>query len=176
MLRYTGIWFDYLWRRVRLTRNVIINNGPFKGEHAGAPWTAGVMFEISNVGQALVDNNVIAASNGGPGIFGQDANNITVAYNLVFGNTLQPINLGGITGRKYPTATPGCGAGEKLLCCLTVPFSPSPHRVCLWVHTLGGCLQAALAHTHTHTRTHAHAHTHTHTHNLTRKGGSGTRM
>jgi hypothetical protein len=115
---YTGIWFDYNWKRVRLTRNVIVDNGPFRGEHAFVArpgdqgWTAGVMFEISNEGEALVDNNIIAGSDGGPGVYGQDANNVTVAYNLIFGNTGAAVYLGGITGRQYARPTPGCGVGR----------------------------------------------------------------
>jgi parallel beta-helix repeat protein len=69
-----GIWLDCGYIGSRVTRNVVVNNK-----------ISGIFFECSN-GPGLIDNNVVAY-NRGDGIYAHDASGITVANNLIFGNT-----------------------------------------------------------------------------------------
>jgi hypothetical protein len=69
-----GIWLDNVWDRTRVTRNVIVNN-----------LMAGVFLELGN-GPGLVDNNIIAYTREGDGIYAHDASGITIAHNLIYGN------------------------------------------------------------------------------------------
>ena len=69
-----GIWLDCGYIGSRVTRNVVVNNK-----------FSGIFFECSN-GPGLIDNNVVAY-NRGDGIYAHDASGITVANNLIFGNT-----------------------------------------------------------------------------------------
>jgi hypothetical protein len=73
-----GIWIDNQWRGSRITRNVIINN----------LWS-GINVELGR-GPVLIDNNIIAQTRQGDGIYGHDVADVTIAHNLIYGNS----NLG----------------------------------------------------------------------------------
>lgn len=70
-----GIWLDNQFRGTRVTRNVIINN----------LWS-GVNVELGR-GPVLIDNNVIAHTRHGDGIYGHDVADVTVAHNLLYANS-----------------------------------------------------------------------------------------
>lgn len=69
-----GIWLDAMFPNARITRNVIVNNA----------W-AGVFMEFGTT--AMIDNNVIAYTRSGDGVYGHDANSVTVAHNLLYNNS-----------------------------------------------------------------------------------------
>ena len=69
-----GIWLDNVYQGTRVTRNLILNN----------KWS-GIMCEMGSVG-CLIDNNVIAFTRAGDGIYTQDASSVTVAHNLLYEN------------------------------------------------------------------------------------------
>jgi len=69
-----GIWLDNQYRGSRVTRNVIVNN----------QWS-GINVEYGR-GPVLIDNNVIAHTRHGDGVYGHDASDITIAHNLVYAN------------------------------------------------------------------------------------------
>jgi hypothetical protein len=69
-----GIWIDNQWRGSRITRNVIVNN----------LWS-GVNCELGR-GPVLIDNNIIAYTRQGDGIYGHDASDVTIAHNLIYAN------------------------------------------------------------------------------------------
>lgn len=69
-----GIWLDNVYQGTRVTRNLILNNK-----------RSGIMCEMGSVG-CLIDNNVIAFTRQGDGIYTQDASDITVAHNLLYEN------------------------------------------------------------------------------------------
>ncbi|MBS3820892.1 MAG: right-handed parallel beta-helix repeat-containing protein [Phycisphaerae bacterium] len=69
-----GIWLDNQWRGSRVTRNVIVNN----------MWS-GINIEYGR-GPLLIDNNVIALTRQGDGVYGHDLADITVAHNLLYAN------------------------------------------------------------------------------------------
>jgi parallel beta-helix repeat protein len=69
-----GIWLDNVWHGSRITRNVCANN------------IGGIFVELGH-GTCLVDNNICAFSRQGDGIYTHDASGVTIAHNLLFGNT-----------------------------------------------------------------------------------------
>jgi len=69
-----GIWIDNQWRGTRVTRNIILNN----------LWS-GLNVELGR-GPALVDNNIIAYTRQGNGIYGHDLADVTFAHNLLYAN------------------------------------------------------------------------------------------
>jgi len=69
-----GIWLDNQWAGSRVTRNVIINN----------MWS-GINIEYGR-GPLLIDNNVIALTRHGDGVYGHDLADITIAHNLIYAN------------------------------------------------------------------------------------------
>jgi len=69
-----GIWLDNNWRYSRVTRNVIVNN----------LWS-GINMELGR-GPMCIDNNIVAYTRQGSGIYGHDASDITVAHNLIYAN------------------------------------------------------------------------------------------
>lgn len=69
-----GVWLDNKWTGSRVTRNVIVNN----------LWS-GINMELGR-GPALIDNNVIAYTRHGSGVYGHDASDITIAHNLIYAN------------------------------------------------------------------------------------------
>ncbi|NBC11363.1 MAG: hypothetical protein GVY24_06450 [Planctomycetes bacterium] len=69
-----GIWIDNQWRGSRITRNVIVNN----------QWS-GINVEYGR-GPCLIDNNVIAHTRHGDGLYGHDVADVTMAHNLVYAN------------------------------------------------------------------------------------------
>ena len=69
-----GIWIDNQFRGSRITRNVIINN----------LWS-GINVELGR-GPVLIDNNIIAHTRQGDGIYGHDVADVTIAHNLLYAN------------------------------------------------------------------------------------------
>jgi len=69
-----GIWLDNNWKHSRVTRNVIVNN----------LWS-GINIELGR-GPLLIDNNIVAYTRQGSGVYGHDASDITIAHNLVYAN------------------------------------------------------------------------------------------
>ena len=69
-----GIWLDNNFRGSRVTGNVIVNN----------LWS-GVNVELGR-GPVLIDNNVIAYTRQGSGVYGHDASDVTIAHNLIYAN------------------------------------------------------------------------------------------
>ena len=122
---YAGVWFDYLWNSMRFSRNILLHNGPWAGEHAGPQWTNGLMMEISP-GPGLVDNNLVLHNTAGPGVFGQDCENLALAGNLVANNGAEPVDLGGLTPRAYPDGSPTAIRNVTTTCNLLVS-APSGH-------------------------------------------------
>jgi hypothetical protein len=69
-----GIWLDNLYAGSRVTRNLVLNN-----------YLAGIMVELG-LGPGLVDNNVVALTRAGDGLYSHDASGVTIAHNLFYGN------------------------------------------------------------------------------------------
>jgi parallel beta-helix repeat protein len=69
-----GIWMDNTFYKCRITRNVIVNN-----------YFAGIFPELAE-GPLLIDNNVIAYTRHGDGIYSHDASGFTIAHNLIYSN------------------------------------------------------------------------------------------
>jgi parallel beta-helix repeat protein len=88
-----GIWLDNVYRDSRVTRNVAINN-------AGA----GIFVEMGD-GPILVDNNVVAFTREGEGIYTHDASGVTVAHNLLYGNTHFGVYMRTVTERQFGNAS-----------------------------------------------------------------------
>lgn len=84
-----GIWLDCGYIGSRVTRNIAVNNR-----------ISGIFLECSN-GPGLIDNNIVAY-NRGDGIYAHDASGITVANNLIFGNTSFGIYMCVATDRLVP--------------------------------------------------------------------------
>jgi parallel beta-helix repeat protein len=70
-----GIWLDNQWYGSRVTGNTILN---CTGQ--------GIFVEMGN-GPCLVDNNVVAYTKIGDGIYLHDASGVTIAHNLILANT-----------------------------------------------------------------------------------------
>ncbi len=69
-----GIWLDNQWYGSRVTRNTLIN---CSGQ--------GIFVEMGN-GPCMVDNNIVAMTQSGDGIYLHDASGVTIAHNLLYGN------------------------------------------------------------------------------------------
>jgi parallel beta-helix repeat protein len=85
-----GIWIDNQWRGTRISRNVILNN----------LWS-GINVELGR-GPALIDNNIIAYTRQGDGIYGHDLADITIAHNLLYANSNFGIWVAYCTPRVKP--------------------------------------------------------------------------
>ncbi|MEX2606778.1 MAG: right-handed parallel beta-helix repeat-containing protein [Kiritimatiellia bacterium] len=82
-----GIWLDNQFKGARVTRNFIVNN----------LWS-GINLEFGR-GPCLVDNNVIALTRQGEGIYGHDVAEMTIAHNLLYANSNFGIWLAYCTSR-----------------------------------------------------------------------------
>jgi len=91
-----GIWLDHKWAGSRVTRNVMVNN----------LWS-GVNIELGR-GPLLIDNNIIALTRQGDGVYGHDLADITVAHNLLYANA----NYGAWFAFATPRVTPENGCRE----------------------------------------------------------------
>jgi hypothetical protein len=69
-----GVWIDNTYYKGRITRNVILNSQ-----------LAGVFIELGE-GPFLVDNNIIAYTRHGDGVYAHDASGFTIAHNLIYSN------------------------------------------------------------------------------------------
>lgn len=69
-----GIWMDNTWYKCRITRNVIVDN-----------YFAGIFAELGE-GPLLIDNNIVAYTRHGDGIYSHDASGFTIAHNLIYSN------------------------------------------------------------------------------------------
>jgi parallel beta-helix repeat protein len=97
-----GIWLDCGYMGSRVTRNVVVNNK-----------TSGIFFECCN-GPGLIDNNIVAY-NRGDGIYSHDSSGITVANNLIFGNTQHGVYMCVATDRTVPPYYYATGLHETQL-------------------------------------------------------------
>jgi hypothetical protein len=85
-----GIWIDNQWRGSRITRNVIINN----------MWS-GINVELG-VGPVLIDNNIIAYTRQGDGVYGHDMADVMIAHNLLYANSNYGVWMAYATPRRRP--------------------------------------------------------------------------
>lgn len=69
-----GIWLDNRCINSRVTRNVVINS---RG--------SGIFYELAD-GYCLIDNNIVAFTRVGDGIYTHDASGAVVAHNLLYAN------------------------------------------------------------------------------------------
>ncbi|MBO9998277.1 MAG: right-handed parallel beta-helix repeat-containing protein [Cyanobacteria bacterium SID2] len=84
-----GIWVDNVYRGARVSRNLVLNN---RG--------AGIFMEMGG-GPALVDNNIVAFTSLGEGIYTHDASGVTVAHNWLQGNTHFGVYMRTVTDRQF---------------------------------------------------------------------------
>lgn len=89
-----GIWLDNGWDHSRITRNLVVGNA-----------SGGIFLELAN-GPGMVDHNIVGLSHpsgpsrGGFGIYTHDSSGVTLANNLIWGNTAQGIMMRTVTNRK----------------------------------------------------------------------------
>jgi len=83
----SAIWLDNKWYNTRVTRNVIMGS---RGH--------GIFIELGS-GSCLVDNNIIAFTHTGEGIYMHDASGVTLAHNLLFGNSHYGVYMRTVTER-----------------------------------------------------------------------------
>lgn len=87
-----GIWVDNVYRDARISRNLVLGN---QG--------AGIFVEMGG-GPILVDNNVVAFTKLGDGIYTHDASGVTVAHNWLQANTHFGVYMRTVTDRQYSRA------------------------------------------------------------------------
>lgn len=87
-----GIWVDNVYRNARVSRNLVLGN---QG--------AGIFVELGG-GPILVDNNVVAFTKLGEGIYTHDASGVTLAHNWLQANTHFGIYMRTVTDRRYAKA------------------------------------------------------------------------
>ncbi len=113
-----GIWLDNQFAGSRVTRNCIVNN----------LWS-GVNVELGR-GPVTIDNNVIALTRSGDGIYGHDVSDVLVAHNLLYRNAQHGLWMAYCTPRVKPED--GCWqikvrnnivAGNQAAIGLSVPWS-----------------------------------------------------
>jgi len=83
-----GIWMDNTYSHDRVTRNLILNSVE-----------EGIFVEMG-FGPLLIDDNVIAYTRTGDGIYAHDSSGITVAHNLLLGNSDWGIRMRVVADRK----------------------------------------------------------------------------
>ena len=83
-----GIWLDNVWYGTRVTRNVCLNNA-----------FSGIFIELGT-GACLVDNNIVAGTRQGDGIYTHDASGVIIAHNLLFANAHFGINVRLVSERE----------------------------------------------------------------------------
>lgn len=87
-----GIWVDNVYRDARVSRNLVLGN---QG--------AGIFIELGG-GPILVDNNVVAFTALGEGIYTHDASGVTIAHNWLQANTHFGVYMRTVTDRRYAKA------------------------------------------------------------------------
>lgn len=87
-----GIWVDNVYRDARVSRNLVLGN---QG--------AGIFVELGG-GPILVDNNVVAYTALGEGIYTHDASGVTIAHNWLQANTHFGVYMRTVTDRRYTKA------------------------------------------------------------------------
>jgi len=90
-----GIWLDNGYENARISRNVVLNNtlaGIFI--EYGMPRTEGQTDD-----RVLIDNNIVAGTREGDGIYAHDASGLTVAHNLLARNAGFGVRLRVLTDR-----------------------------------------------------------------------------
>ncbi|OAB62466.1 hypothetical protein AY599_11610 [Leptolyngbya valderiana BDU 20041] len=87
-----GIWVDNIYRGARVSRNLVLSN---RG--------AGIFMEMGG-GPALVDNNVVAFTSLGEGIYTHDASGVTVAHNWLQANTHFGVYMRTVSDRQFRRA------------------------------------------------------------------------
>jgi parallel beta-helix repeat protein len=94
-----GIWLDWGWYGARISRNTVIGNS---GQ--------GIFIELGS-GNCMVDNNIVAYTRMGDGIYTHDASGVTIAHNLLFCNAHFGFYARIVTERKIANE-----AGKRELC------------------------------------------------------------
>jgi hypothetical protein len=84
-----GIWTDNGFVRARITRNVVLNNRRM-----------GIFVEMG-YGPILIDNNFIAMTRLGDGLYAHDASHVTVTHNTICGNGNWGLWCAWATDRTY---------------------------------------------------------------------------
>jgi len=84
-----GIWLDNTYRGARVTRNVLIGNQ-----------REGIFIELGH-GPCMVDNNVVAYTRAGSGIYCHDAAGVHIHHNLCFANSHFGIHARTVTERQF---------------------------------------------------------------------------
>lgn len=104
-----GIWLDNVYQNVRITGNVILENGGY----------GGVFLEMGG-GPCLIDNNVIGLSttgqqrgHGGNGVYGHDAGGVIVAHNFLVGNANYGVFFRKETDRSHAVYPAGMTTFEE---------------------------------------------------------------
>jgi len=95
----SGIWLDWGWYGARITRNTVIGNS---GQ--------GIFLELG-FGNCMVDNNIVAYTRMGDGIYTHDASGATIAHNLLYCNSHFGFYARIVTERTIPNE-----AGKKGIC------------------------------------------------------------
>ena len=104
-----AVWLDNQYAGARVTRNVILNN---KRE--------GIFIELG-LGPCLVDNNIVAYTRAGAGIYCHDASKVYIHHNLCFANAHFGVYIRTVTDRQYsrqegqPKGVRGCRVTHNLL-------------------------------------------------------------
>jgi parallel beta-helix repeat protein len=98
-----GIWIDTHYSGARITRNLVLNN-----------MYAGIMLELG-VGPALVDNNVVAYTRSGHGLYAHDASGVTFAHNLSYRNAHYGVWLWTVSDRAAVKGVPAETSRNKIL-------------------------------------------------------------
>ncbi|MGD0471414.1 MAG: right-handed parallel beta-helix repeat-containing protein [Terriglobales bacterium] len=83
-----AVWIDNTYSHVRITRNVVLNSAE-----------EGIFVELG-FGPVLIDNNIVAYTRAGDGIYAHDSSGITVAHNLLLANADWGIFMRVVTDRK----------------------------------------------------------------------------
>ena len=83
-----AIWIDNTYSHVHITRNVVLNSAE-----------EGIFIELG-FGPILIDNNIVAYTRAGDGIYAHDSSGITVAHNLLLANADWGIFMRVVTDRK----------------------------------------------------------------------------
>jgi len=98
-----GVWLDTYYAGARISRNLIVNN-----------MFAGIFLECS-LGPLTIDNNVVALTRSGHGVYAHDSSGMTIANNLLFRNAHVGVLMRNVTERKVSKDMVCATSGNKVL-------------------------------------------------------------
>jgi len=98
-----GIWLDNQYRGSRVTRNIILNSH-----------MAGINIEMG-LGPVLIDNNIVAYTRAGDGLYSHDASGVTIAHNLFYGNANYGVYMAVATDRHASDGLPMRCSNNRVL-------------------------------------------------------------